>query len=48
MNGTGKLQKMWKMLQYGCGKKISQVTPRASYIELNSQSFAHKPLLFFN
>ena len=31
MNGIGKLQKIWTMLQYDCGKKISQVTPRASY-----------------
>ena len=48
MNGIGKLQKMWKMLQYVWGKKISQVTPRASYqwIELNSQSFAHEPFCF--
>ena len=40
---------MWTMLQYGWGKKINQVTPRASYdwIELNPQSFAQEPLLFF-
>ena len=50
MNGIGKLQKMWTMLQYGWGKKISQVTPRASYqeIEPNSQSFAHEPLFLFS
>ena len=31
MNGIGELQKMSTMLQYGWGKKMSQVTPRTSY-----------------
>ena len=31
MNGIAKLQKMWTLLQYGWGKKFSQVTPRAYY-----------------